>query len=229
MEQKEILTKIKKLMGLSKSNNPYEAALALERALELMSKYSVSAETLRMSEVEEVASRAFKTKTLTDYQTHLLNSIQRLFGCACYHSRTYSYAMRKWVSNPVLVGLNPNVELAAYSFEVLSKKQEKARLGYIATLNKRIKRTTKAQRGNEFALGWAIGVSSAISNLVPDREMEPLVSEYFQKKTSSMAVATSRESKVSKKQGALCNGYLAGSRVDINKPIRGNKSVLKLG
>lgn len=52
----KIIDKIKKLLALSKSDNPNEAWLALEKARQLMNEYGVSETDLAFAEIKEASA-----------------------------------------------------------------------------------------------------------------------------------------------------------------------------
>lgn len=54
--QARILDKLKKLLALSKSDNPHEAALALQRAQKLMGAYGISQSELELADFGEEIS-----------------------------------------------------------------------------------------------------------------------------------------------------------------------------
>lgn len=52
-DKEKILEKLKKLLALSKSDNPHEAALALQRAQKLMLAYNITQADLALSDIRE--------------------------------------------------------------------------------------------------------------------------------------------------------------------------------
>ncbi|VEB25742.1 Protein of uncharacterised function (DUF2786) [Actinobacillus lignieresii] len=64
MSNEKLINKIKKLLALSKSPNPHEAARALEMAQKLMAKNQLSEEEIVFSEQESDVSFAQKTAEL---------------------------------------------------------------------------------------------------------------------------------------------------------------------
>lgn len=228
MEDTRILEKIKKLLKLSASNNQNESSLALEKALELMNKHGISDSRLRMSDVTEAQSKQMRVLKLADYQIFLLNAIQDLFGCESFCIYDFNHKLKRWVVRPVFVGLGANAEVAAYCFEVLSIKQDKARIEFLGSLHKNTKKQNKTNKANEFAIGWAIGINETVKRLVPVRVVPEVVDEYFKLKTKNMADTITRKSKTSKDNKALIFGLDAGSKVDISKPISGNKIQVQL-
>ena len=52
----KLLEKLKKLLALAKSDNPHEAALALQRAQKLMQAYNITQADLALSDIDESVS-----------------------------------------------------------------------------------------------------------------------------------------------------------------------------
>ncbi len=87
----DIIEKIKKLLALSESSNPNEAALAQARAAELMLKYSISQGAIDTSEKKEdepVNVFLFEADegNKTTWKGSLASSIARFFNCKIYWS-----------------------------------------------------------------------------------------------------------------------------------------------
>ena len=74
--------KVRKLLALSKSSNENEAAVALEKANELISKYELDEAALRF---ESVAVKS--TKTFVIWRTVVANAVAWLYGCHKYRDQ----------------------------------------------------------------------------------------------------------------------------------------------
>ncbi|BDE02465.1 DUF2786 domain-containing protein [Pasteurella multocida] len=79
----KLLKKIKKLLALSKSNNPHEAAKALEMAQKLMAEHNVNSIDVEISESD--SKQKFSRKT-GQYVHALASLIKRVFGVEAYFS-----------------------------------------------------------------------------------------------------------------------------------------------
>ena len=81
MTKAELIEKIKKLLALSDSSNPNEAAVALSRAQKLMEKINIESKEVNSENgIDEI-----KLKTLSSINTQiimskLLNIIRKAFG-----------------------------------------------------------------------------------------------------------------------------------------------------
>lgn len=91
----KILSRIRKLLELSKSANPHEAALAAERAAALMSEHQIEEATLRVAEPDRAAEQIETRHTMTDHANRknpegwhriLAQGVGPAFGCRHYYS-----------------------------------------------------------------------------------------------------------------------------------------------
>jgi hypothetical protein len=123
-----ILEKIKKLLRLSGSSNPHEAALALAKALALADEHN-----LKLCEIEreatdrvELGRKDFAKRQRMAYEWHLgFNVIQNYFNVSvCYGQYEFT-----------LIGREDDIAVAHYVFDFLVRKarevvSERKRLGY---------------------------------------------------------------------------------------------------
>ena len=65
----KLLEKLKKLLALAKSDNPHEAALALQRAQKLMQAYNITQADLALSDIDESVSNYWEQVALTRRDT----------------------------------------------------------------------------------------------------------------------------------------------------------------
>mgnify|MGYP003596235719 CR=1 FL=1 len=81
-DKEKILEKLKKLLALSKSDNPHEAALALQRVQKLMQAYNITQTDLALSDIDESVSNYWAAGSVNPprYMLGLLNIIQSAFG-----------------------------------------------------------------------------------------------------------------------------------------------------
>ena len=151
----KLLEKLKKLLALAKSDNPHEAALALQRAQKLMQAYNITQADLALSDIDESVSNYWAAGSVNPprYMLGLLDIIQVAFGVkSIIHS-----GFKPGVG---FYGNKDRVELASYTWEVLARQLIAARKNYIGQQNKRIKNKTKTSRGDKFAEGWVLAVRS---------------------------------------------------------------------
>lgn len=220
---KRILDKIKKLMALAGSNNPHEAANALRKAQLLMQQYQLSEADVELSDIAEHSAALVNTsKTQPQWSLNLLAMIQQAFGVTAYF-RTYRER------RCFFVGYQDRAEIAAYCYAVLARQLKSARRDFLASLNKRLKATTKTARADLFCEGWVSGVYQQVRDLVPSEKEQALVAQYMSQKHSGMTSAKGREAKATKRdQDAGFLGFIAGKQVKLNAGVGGQEAV-KLG
>lgn len=215
---KRILDKIKKLMALAGSNNPHEAANALRKAQLLMQQYQLSEADVELSDIAEHSAALVNTsKTQPKWSLNLLAMIQQAFGVTAYFS---TYRERRCF----FVGYQDRAEIAAYCYAVLARQLKSARRDFLASLNKRLKATTKTARADLFCEGWVSGVYQQVRDLVPSEKEQALVAQYMSQKHSGMTSAKGREAKATKRdQDAGFLGFIAGKQVKLNAGVGGQE------
>ena len=215
---KRILDKIKKLMALAGSNNHHEAANALRKAQLLMQQYQLSEADVELSDIAEHSAALVNTsKTQPKWSLSLMAMIQQAFGVTAYFS---TYRERRCF----FVGYQDRAEIAAYCYAVLARQLKSARRDFLASLNKRLKATTKTARADLFCEGWVSGVYQQVRDLVPSEKEQALVAQYMSQKHSGMTSAKGREAKATKRdQDAGLLGFIAGKQVKLNAGVGGQE------
>lgn len=217
------MAKIQKCLRLSKSTNPHEAALALKQAYALMKKHNISENIVEGCEYmitgKEVQSH--NTQQFPNYLNMLLNIIKRTF--------TVTAILRTRLSKTYIVfyGDESDVMIAEYAYTFLTRLLVKARTEYIRSLSKKtISRATKTMRGDVFAKGWALGVSSELKTLrrYNDDEYQAAqdkVEAYRDDLTGKLEIAKTKDSPdINHRTVAAYNsGYEAGGKVSITKAV----------
>lgn len=116
MTQEKVITKIQKLLALSKSPNEHEAALALAKAQELLDR-----ENLSLSEVEGVSTSDIETFLMDSksrfpyWEQFLFTSLAKVSSCHPY-SESRQRRIHLWV-----VGYKQDIEVFGYFLNFLKK------------------------------------------------------------------------------------------------------------
>ncbi|MCL2233168.1 MAG: DUF2786 domain-containing protein [Treponema sp.] len=153
----KIKAKIKKLLALSKSPNPNEAATALRMAQELMAEYKVGQADVNTLDIGDETARTVRRKTPPLYEGELVQKIAMAFGCRIiYHRRQNSCVWR-------FVGLRHRAQVSAYIGQVLLRKLKSARAEYIRTLYRVRSKYRKTQRADDFCSAWVSAVTDKLS------------------------------------------------------------------
>jgi hypothetical protein len=220
----KILDKLKKLLSLSKSDNPHEAALALQRARKLMDTFGITADDIVLNDIGEEISDYWPTGTVKPprYMLGLLTIIQDAFGVK-------SLILQGLNNRVSFYGLKERTALAAYTYNVLGRQLIRARRDYIGQQSKRIKTSTKSRRSDKFAEGWIIAVLGEIEKLAMTAHEEALCQRWLERKYTRCESISGRDAQnVRGADKALNQGYQEGRQVQLHQPVSGQEQ-LKTG
>lgn len=240
---KKIIEKIKKLLALSTSHEPHEAALAMKMARELMDTYSISTSDLEVSDITTKEGIKGKYKTPPNYIVRLAKLCAELFECGVlYNTNSRSKYIRStdtfrtvYETRPVFIGPDPHSEICGYTYDVLARKLVASRKDY-RTGFRQPSNVTAAR--DSYAEGWVDAVERKIADMVPPKP-EPTLSDetglicltpieaYIKSQVDGHKTAR-RNSKYS--EDARFDGYNDGLAVDIHRGMgTTNGQALKAG
>lgn len=229
MEQDKLLRKIKKLLALSKSTNPHEAASALDMAQKLMAENRINQAQVEFSQAHTKQKTAIKSAR---YVHMLISIVTKAFGVDAYLCN--QYPGEDWGENKmhvVFFGADERPEIASYCFDVLYRRLQTARKAFLDTQSKRLKRSTLISRGDRFCEGWVVGVNQNVKQFAMTPE-EKLKMDHY--KTSMFEDEKWSDTKVrsagdTRDYGASQSaGYRQGQQVTLNHGVNGKETV-KLG
>lgn len=225
MSNQRILDKIKKLMALANSGNPHEAANAMRKAQLLMTEYQLSQSDVELSSIAEHGVKAANKSIKQPWWSGMLTTlICRAFGVDSYKRYDIFGDVHQ-----IFIGLNTNVEIAAYCYTVLARQLLKARREYAASLNKRLKASTKTARSDLFCEGWVHGVYQQVTDLSPNEKERELIRLFKEQKIPNLETGKVREANgTSRDNGAIAEGYKAGRQVRLNAGVSGSEQ-MKIG
>jgi len=216
-----MITKVKKLLELAKrASNEHEAANALSQAQKLMSKYDISELDIDLASIG-MSDSTMNTQNPPRWQVFLINTVCSTFGV----ESVWKVTSRR-TANIEFIGVTPRPELAKYCWEVLLPKLAKARLDYMRTLNKRIKRSTKTSRADTFAEHWVHAISNQVEKLAIDDKTTALITEFKDRSHGELTTTNGRKRKVRNDSGtsqAIWAGRDAGSKESIHNPVNGQE------
>lgn len=215
MENDKILSKIKKLLRLSRSSNKHEAALALERARELMLKYNIDEQTAT-SNIEECKAKRSVSQKVPTYMHLLGQMVADCFGCYLYYQIDY-LANKGFKPFPVFVGSEPSAETALYAYEVLERQLAKDRKAFIETIPNRVKKQNKTVRADYFCMGWIDAVQSKVFALVPRKQPGAEVMEYIEGKGLETKKTRMKSRNITANHIGAMQGRIAAKDVTLNK------------
>jgi hypothetical protein len=157
MDSEKIKAKIKKLLALSSSPNPHEAAAALEAAQKLMDEYNIDAVGINRLDITEEACKTVYRENVPHYERSLITRIATAFGCRQIYFQARSFC--KWL----FIGLPHRARIAAYIAQVLLRTLRAARKDYIKTLRRVKSRYRKTRRADAFCSAWVNAVTEKLS------------------------------------------------------------------
>lgn len=177
-DKDQIIEKIKKCLALSKSSNEHEAALAMQKAQEMMEKHSVDSADIEISYIGSKDAPMSKTLTPPRHLALLAMMIAEVFGCHVAVSTKYSFDTKSLKFNHItsvtFIGFMQRSEIASYSFDVLRRQLVKARKLYIKK-HPEMNKQTVTRRADLFAEAWVIGARSKVAPLfVGEREKQAI-------------------------------------------------------
>lgn len=223
-EEEKYMDKIQKLLYLAKrSTNEHEAANAINQAQNLMRKFGLSELDIDLKSIKEFQSEHCPSDAtkLPDYVVSLANMICYAFGVRCYFTWTRNH--RRSVA---FYGPTERPQIAAYGFDVLSVQLVKARNEFIASQNKRIKRSTKTNRADQFCAGWVNGAWNAISKFAVEPEEQKVMLLYYKQISEGFSQLESREAKSCRGDNdAYRAGYHSGKDARLHQAV-GGKSII---
>jgi len=107
----QLISKIRKLLELASSPNENEARLAMDRAQELMAKYSISLidspEKEQIVEVEYIPP--FENSGMREQLPYITNLIAKIFNCVVIAHG----------NKPSIIGFESNIKVATYSLDCI--------------------------------------------------------------------------------------------------------------
>jgi hypothetical protein len=230
----KIKSRIRKLLALSKSPNPNEAAVALETAQRLMAEYNVKRGDVGESGITEEDVKGGGGEKPPHYEAFLMGAIAGAFGCKCAYGPKISekvnlYGYRDYVLRYVFVGPEHRVKIASYLAVVLSRKLRKARSEYVKTLYRVRLREKKIKRADDFCLGWVTVVVSKLHKFAFAAGEEEAIDLY----TAGLGWKKSLETIIRGKANEIGardfeNGNRAGAGVEIRHGVDGKEEGARL-
>lgn len=216
------LDKIKKLLRLSKSSNPHEAELALQRAMELATRHAVDLEQLANDpEFSDIAHRWFKAPARLPREWKSALGIVREY----FHVTPCIDRSRRQV---VLIGRGGAIEVADYVLHFLVRECRRQLVLFNDSERSRSRRMTSGKRAG-FKAGFFIGIhrelGSTLANMIAATESLALAlvsqadkrKEYMAGLMGKTVTTKLRKERVN--SNAVNAGYAAGRATRINKPI----------
>lgn len=221
MADDKILDKIKKCLALANSANEHEAAAALRQAQKLMEAHGVTDQDVLASQASEIGARAGAVSKPANWEAMLANRIAQAFGCELVFSR-HTWTTAEWR----FIGAGAAPEVAGYAFQVLLRQARAARLNYIATALKRVRKpSVKTTRADLFCEGWVLTAMGAVAAWTQTTEQAEAVAAYIANHYPELStLATSNRKPANLRDHHLndfAHGSTAGRGAVLNRGVGG--------
>lgn len=218
----KILAKIKKLMAMTGSPEPAEAATALRMMQKLMAQHGLTEADVATA---EFAATKLKSKTsvtkLKVWELALVRLLTRAFGCDVMWIDGNSTL--RIMASYVLIGPIGQLELCRHGLIVLQRQLLSARAKYARTLDARIMgRSRVTMQADSFALGWVMAVEKMVHEFARTPAYDKAMELYKQK------LGGKGEEKALVKPkfdvNAAVAGFDEGSTVSLARPMTGKQT-----
>jgi hypothetical protein len=180
MTRDQALAKIKKCLALGRSSNPHEGAAAMRQAQKLMAEHLITSDDVALADVK-TKQCSTPTNSGPVWEVALAKNIAEAFGCAVIWTRDagrfigYRHVRKSVV---IFYGLENAPEIAGYAWDVLSRQCAKGRLAHIRLQSKQCKPITRTARGDEYAMGWVIGVIEKLERFAAPEKNTLLIEQF---------------------------------------------------
>ena len=223
----KILERIKKLLALSQSDNPNEAAVALNMAQKLMAERGVSETTLRLSDVNHRDVKSpFSVSKPKDYELVLACQVAKALGCEIIWVLGESWMRDAGLDCSGLfrlIGLKPKTEVASYALAVLLKKLQSGRSQHVQGLRLTkpwLQKKELVAAGDGYCKGWVVGVIKPLTHFAMGQEEQVLLEAYKNEKMNITGEADAQKRKGD--LGSILKGREDGANEKLHRPMGTN-------
>lgn len=214
MKKEDAINKIKKCLALAASDNPNEAAIALRQAQALMKQHGLTEADATVKGVEShLATVAFPR-----WEVYMADMVAKAFGCEIFTRLSVSFTENQKRS-VVFVGIDPNAEIAGYAYDLLHRQCAKDRRKHMRNQHPNCKPKTRTARGDVYAEGWCVGVSSKLDKLVPQPKEQALIKNYIDAKKMDIHKTKNRSKGKNVTAGDFAAGRAAGKQANIHHGV----------
>ena len=167
MEENRIIERIRKLLRLSRSENPYEAALAAERVQRMLSEYNLTLEGIVDEETEKARQINRKTRKDLEEWAHILASrTASVFDCQYFHDPN--------TGETSFVGVGADPEVCGWMYGYLYKTLLRLASEHMRGPARRL-RSSKSKR--EARKSFLLGAVAVISyRMIAQKKETPVTS-----------------------------------------------------
>ena len=222
MKTERAIDKIKKLLALSKSTNPHEAATALRQAQNLMAKHNISNDEINMSSISETHFYSkVSVSRIKVWEWTLVSGIAKAFGCDAFFGKGNSHGetTEEIYAKYTYVGVRSQVEIAGYTINVVLRKIVKAKNEFSKSLPQKMSRADKTAQINGFLHGWSKEIMKTVHAFAESDEVTLAIESYMGKHYPNMTSGKCQNQRIG--QNGVLSGMEAARGESINRPVNG--------
>ena len=214
MMDAKIISKIEKLLNLSKSSNEHEAALALQRAQKLMQEHNIDGADILLSKFSDVEVKEIVGAELIEpWVNALINLV-----CDSFGAMWLNYHRAIWKNGSICDAFwKQRVLLAKYCYEVLAAQLKEARKNFNKSLPTDMKH--KWKHSDSFCFGWVKAIKSKVEKFALCEQEVELMKEYG---NSLFPVVVQKKAQTFTLQGSAYHaGLEEGENVQLHHAVNG--------
>lgn len=222
MTRDQALSKIKKCLVLAKSQNPHEAAAAMRQAQKLMTEHNLDEQDVSLADIGESSVAAISPAN-NKWESALSHAVADAFACRVFSCVSMDWGRAAKKRHYIFAGVGAAAEVASYAYEVLSRQCAKARSEHVRKQPKTCKPITKTARGDQFALGWAYGVSSMLDKFANSDRNQDLLESYMATKHADLKIVKPKDRSVGRnvRNDDIHQGMLSGQNAKLQRGVNG--------
>ena len=225
MNKKDAIRKVTACMKMAGDSgaSPAECATALRQARAMMRDFDLQIDDLHAAEVHEFVGGVALGARPPGWATGLMALVARVFGCEVFLCRSGRYSFFHYI------GVSPAPSIASYAADVLYRQLRSARSGYIKSLDRRMRRSTKTRRGDLFAIAWLQEVVKTVGRFAGNKPTEAIEAWKRQHSPDMDAYKPRRHQYYQSDAGAAHAGRTAAEGVRLDRPINGRGGMAAIG
>lgn len=218
MDHNKAIDKIKKLLRLSSSDNPHEAAAAMRQARAMMEKFRIEEADVALSDIFESASRSSSKVNPVRWEANLAGSVKRAYACELL----FMAGLGEWRF------IGEFAEVASYTMTLLLRQIRQARRDFIADKLKRCKTATKTKRADVFCDAWVYQVRKQVMAFAGNDTPSSAASAYMLKHHPDTTKADPKDRNTAKRMSNrsvsdAMHGILEAADVQLNHGVKGQE------
>lgn len=120
-EKEKVMSKVEKLFRLSKSSNPHESALALEKAKTILNNYNLVYFEVEEKENGVKVEDVIIGNRIAEYKKHLLNTIAKFYDC----KMIFRCSRGIEINSLRVFGFESDIEFVKISYDYIKSQLDK--------------------------------------------------------------------------------------------------------